>query len=330
MVTPAHIPPAELPDRCFTTAEAAACGVTRSQLLGPGYVSVCRNVWATVQHVVPTDPVACLMDVLPAFQLVNPKAAASHTSAALLLGLRLPGRLRTPLPGHVTHFAGHRATRLKGWHGHRENLHEEDCWLHNGIRVTGPVRTVVDLAGLSGPRGPWFMAAEDIVAMLDGVINQHRVGPLSLMPALRSPDDVEFDLKRLAGRRGVARVRSALEFARPGVDSAAETRARLVLMEFGLGEWLTDVELHVPGHRAVWPDLANPDLKISLQIEGPHHDADAQRVRDIERQRATEAAGWIEIRVLISDLYPPIGSAPGTPPRVVELIRQAIARRAAA
>ncbi|NHU84969.1 hypothetical protein GWK18_05065 [Kocuria sp. JC486] len=327
MVTPAHTPPAGLRGRCFTTAEAYAHGVTRGQLLGPGYVSVFRNVWAVAGHVFPADPVEHLMDLLPAVQLAYPGTAASHTTAALVLGLRVPGRLRLALPIHLTPWTEVLPPRVKGLRGHRSWIPPQDRVLQTGVGVTGPVRTLVDLAGAAGPRGPWFLDQAALVSVLDGVICEHRYGPLRGVPPLRAREAVAEDLARMTGLRGVARVRSALALARPGVDSAAETRARLVLQDNGLGEWVTDLELRAPGHRSVWPDLARPEDKVSLQIEGPHHDADRQRVRDIERQRATEAAGWIEVRVLISDLYPRSFDPPGTPPRVVDLVREAIARR---
>lgn len=99
---------------------------------------------------------------------------------------------------------------------------------------------------------------------------------------------------------------------------------RLLLEAFGLRGWVTDIELTAPGHRPVWPGLADVGNRLALQIEGPHHDGIDQRVRDIERERATVAVGWREIRLSWKDMRQKV---PGTAPEAVRLVRAARAGR---
>lgn len=86
------------------------------------------------------------------------------------------------------------------------------------------------------------------MAVVDGIINDHQTGFHKGTLAPRSKPALEEDLDRLAGHRGVVRVRRAVARAVVGVDSVLETQARLLLAEYGLGKWVTDVELSVPGH----------------------------------------------------------------------------------
>lgn len=326
MPTPPHRIP-DLPNRCFTTAEASAHGVTIDQLKGCAYVSFGIGIWTVANRVRPEDPAARLLDLLPAFQQVRPASVASHTSAALLHGMRLPARLRLGSPVHVTQRNGGHSLEATGIVGHESPVPITDLVECHGVRVTAPTRTAVDLAAMrTGPR-QWLLSDAELTAILDGVINEHRFGYAAGVPAMRNLTDVRADLNRMDRRRGVARLRKALLRSRVGADSALESRTRLILEDHGLSGWLMDTRLRVPGHRDVYPDLAHPGLKISIQIEGPHHDQQKQRIRDIERQRATEAGGWIEVRVSIEDLLVQPWEPVGTVPRVVQLVRQARRRR---
>ena len=56
---------------------------------------------------------------------------------------------------------------------------------------------------------------------------------------------------------------------------------RLLLEAFGLRGWVTDIELTAPGHRPVWPDLADVGNRLALQIEGPHHDGIVDVIDDL-------------------------------------------------
>lgn len=189
------------------------------------------------------------------------------------------------------------------------------------LRITGPARTLLDLAAMQGRTGHGLLTDEQLIAVVDGVICEHRTGTHAGRAALRRRTDLEVDLERFAGRRGAARLRRAVEASAPGVDSPMETRARLTLEAHGLAGWETDLELSPPGHRRVRPDLADRRHCLSLQFDGVVHQDRRQRLRDVERQRAMHAAGWTEIRVVHTDLVLSRGAAPGAEPRIVSLVR---------
>ncbi|MDO5618827.1 hypothetical protein [Kocuria sp.] len=263
---------------------------------------------------------------LPAVMVQYPDAVASHVTAAILLGFRLPFRPQENQSIHLSVSSRTNPLRVQGFVGHQFQPGPGEVWNGGGVAVTSPARTLLDLAAMKTARGRHVFTDAALVAIADGIVNEHATGFSRGQLAQRDKRSLLADLDGLSGRRGVLRARAAVERAVPGVDSALETRARLLLEEYGLTGWETDVELGAPGHRFVWPDLADRHHRIALQIEGAHHDHRGQRVRDIERQRATEAAGWIEIRVVAADLEVGPHQPPGSVPRLILLVREARAR----
>lgn len=282
------------------------------------------GVWAARDHRLPESGTPRVREILRALQQVLPDTAASHLTAGLLLGLRMPRSLRVGIPIHVTRWAPGRAPRLAGVQGHVAQVPPADRWTSGTLRVIGPVRTVVDLAAMSTGPSRYVFGDDWVVALVDGMINEHRTGIRAGMPPMRSLELVREDLARMATLRGVARVRMSLERAQPGVDSALETHARLALARQGFTEFVTDHEIRVPGAGSAYPDLADRRRRISVQVEGPHHDGKDQRVRDITRLRITEAAGWKEVRVSGRDIF---AQRPGNRPHIVKLVLDPLHQR---
>lgn len=106
-----------------------------------------------------------------------------------------------------------------------------------------------------------------------------------------------------------------------GVDSPLETYTRLVLEDHRFTGWEADVEIRSPGGRRVHPDLADRRHRLAVQVDGAVHEDPRQRLRDVERQRAAEAAGWTELRVVHTDLDVVDPTDPGCEPRIVTLVR---------
>lgn len=302
----------------FTTAEAAAEGVGRHLLSGRCYRSWGVGLWCCTESA-PDPPVPDgLHGILPALQGMD--RMASHVSAGVLLGLRLPGQLGSTGRIHLTSRSAN-IPRSRAVVGHRAVLDRRDVWRVGALRVTSPARTLLDLAAMQGRTGHGLLTDEQLIAVVDGVISEHRTGLHAGRPALRRKAELEVDLGRFRGRRGAGRLRHALEASVPGVDSPMETYARIVLEGHGLMGWETDVELRAPGHCALWPDLADRRHRLVLQFDGVVHEDRRQRLRDVERQRATQAAGWTEIRVVHTDLDLGHRADTGAEPRIVSLVR---------
>jgi very-short-patch-repair endonuclease len=51
-------------------------------------------------------------------------------------------------------------------------------------------------------------------------------------------------------------------------------------------------------------EIAYPEFKVAVEYEGDHHrTSKKQWNRDIEKQRAYEAAGWVIVRLTSENLY---------------------------
>jgi very-short-patch-repair endonuclease len=179
--------------------------------------------------------------------------------------------------------------------------------MFDGVRVTSPARTWLDLAALP--------SVDELVAAGDSIVVEHGED----FPVPRQPLATIGDLKGIVGRhpgmRGVRKARLALDMIRVGADSAPETMMRLALVRAGLPEPTLNVVLrNRMGQPVVWPDAAYHEPKIALQYDGEHHGGPEQYRRDIKRQALTESLGWRELRVQTSDLE-------GERPFIVEKVR---------
>jgi hypothetical protein len=144
---------------------------------------------------------------------VPPGARVSHVSAAALYGWAdldtLPSRI------HLIDPAAAATQSRRGTIRHAASVRPDETWLLDGIVLTSPLRTAVDVA-LTCP----FAGA---VAALDDALKREDVTREALLVALDSH----------AARRGRVAARRAIEFADERAGSAAESLARVVLMELG-------------------------------------------------------------------------------------------------
>ena len=224
MGKPPHLVPESLSRHAFTTAQAAAAGLSPAQLTRGPYVRVSRGVWQSRERDAGADHVRELLHLLPAMLRAQPGAAAGHVTAAALLGLRVPNRLRMTWPIHLVSPDPQLLMRSPGIIAHRLLPRLTPLIEIEGVVVTSPARTAVDLAGAA--QGRWPLLDDDaLVAVLDGIICAHTTGIRRDQPALRSREQLEQDLRSLSGVRGVGRIRRALERTAPAVDSALETEA---------------------------------------------------------------------------------------------------------
>lgn len=171
----------------------------------------------------------------------------------------------------------------------RLTLHPRDVRELDGVPVTSPARTWLDLASV--------LELEDLVAAADYFIcSQSRsFGPKK---ALCSPGDLVEQVQSTPGARGIRKARQALELCRVGADSAPETRLRLAIGRLGLPEpTLSYVVVDPSGCELAWPDAAYPDFKVAVNYDGRHHLEERQRESDIRRDESIAAIGWASVTV---------------------------------
>ncbi|WP_159802668.1 endonuclease domain-containing protein [Arthrobacter zhaoguopingii] len=280
----------------FTLDEARTAGVDYSRLRRTDLSIPSRSVRERRGSDVP------LLDRAAVLTSLSPRTACSHTTAAALWGLFLPPWLDPAAPIHLSRPMELTAPRRRGVRGHRVPLTPRDVVPVNGAFVTAPAWTWTDLAGM--------LRLADLVAAGDCLLRRDdapaRPGTIGVPDPLSSLGEIADVVGRRRGSRGIRRAREALELLRPGVDSAPETRLRLLILEAGLPEpevnqWILDPY----GRRLSRPDLQYRRQRIALEYEGEHHLLSAvQWNRDIERDDRLRELGWVVLRFSKHHLLP--------------------------
>jgi very-short-patch-repair endonuclease len=258
-----------------TRAQAAALGLTKAALQWRCDAGSLRALQAGV-YVVGGAPDTWHQRMLGACLAAGGLAVASHRSAARLWGLLgeeeivelTVCRPKSPRPAGVM------------WHRSRD-LVPAHSTVRNGVPVTNPMRTLVDLGAVVKS---WVV--EDA---LDRGLSA-RLFPLSA---------VEWMLHDVArpGRRGCGVLRKVLDeralgTARP--DGLLEPRMARLLRDAGLPR--PTFQYAVPGTR-YRVDFAYPDARLAIEVDGyASHGTRTAFEADRDRQNCLVLAGWMVIR----------------------------------
>jgi very-short-patch-repair endonuclease len=183
------------------------------------------------------------------------RAAAEVSDATVI------GRDAVPVPSVATY-------RVPG-------LDVRDVRICQGLPVTAPARTLIDLAGMSP------------LHEVEGALAEARVQRLLTDRALRDA------LERAPGRTGSATIRALLDDEPTLTRSEAERRLARLIGDGGLPPPETNVR--VLGFEV---DFVWPAVKLVVEVDGhAFHAHRAAFERDRERDQALVAAGYRVIRV---------------------------------
>lgn len=298
--------PSQLPHGSFLIADAGELGLSRRQLSREGIFTPSRGIR------LPLNSTATVAANVRAYSRLDPMYVLTHSTAARICGICLPAWLEQDWRIHIARPAEGCKPRRRNVVGHQLSFKPGEVTSFDGVRLTSPARTWLDLAAK--------MNLSELVAAGDSVVVSHGVD----FPTPRKPLATVADLEQIVGQhpgmRGVKTARLALDLIRVGADSAPETLMRLALVQAGLPEPTLNVVLRNGlGRAVVWPDAAYPEHRLALQYDGAHHGDAEQYRRDIKRQSLTESLGWREVRVQKSDLD-------GDRPFVVEKVKALIGR----
>ena len=180
-------------------------------------------------------------------------------------------------------------------------IDDDAIQLIDGMRVTTPARTAVDLAC----KYPVDIA----VAAIDALARATRLKVL----------DIELAAERHPRRHGLGPARKTIQLVDPGAESPRETRLRLLAIRAGYPRPDTQVPVYNEYGAFIGEvDMAWRDRKIAIEYEGAHHRTPERFAKDLRRIRAMTEAGWNVIRVTAQD----------TDGTVLRLIADAWAERA--
>jgi hypothetical protein len=265
----------------FTRAQAASVGFTESamrQRLATGrWVRVAAGVYR-----IAGVPVTWTQRALAACLIAGPGAVVSHRSAAVLWGISgfRPGPLDITVP--VGRSGRNALARV-----HRSDV---DCVRRDGIPVTRPARTIADLARV--------VSGDLLEEAVDDALCR-RLCRLDDLPA-----------------RG--RLRTVLEaWNGEGLaDGVAEMRVVRRLLAAGLPQPVRQYEIWVDGVFVARVDLAYPEYRLAIELDGFRWHAGRRPFRsDRLRRNRLEAVGWRLLETAPED----IGDLVATASRIVRV-----------
>ncbi|GAB5078073.1 DUF559 domain-containing protein [Arthrobacter sp. AD-310] len=280
--------PAHLASVPFTVQEAKAAGLSSGRLRSSDLASAGRLLY------LPSGWEYELPGLARALSAATPGAWVSHLTAAVLLGLWLPSWFQDCRELHLSKPKSLPPVRRDGVVGHTVLAFDEEIMIHEGIRMSTPARTWLDLARL--------VPLEDLVAVGDQLVRQPRPG----LEVRAQPWSTVSGLKQMVARhpkmQGIVKARAAVDLIRPGADSAPETFLRLALTAAGLPEPELQVQVSPGNPFSPAADLGYRRQRIAIQYDGGHHLTREQQTRDNRRDAYFHAAGWRYFKFNADDL----------------------------
>ena len=279
-----------LPDTPFTSGDLGALGITRHTLRRLVSENAVRRL--TLGVYIRSDVELTLQlralavaAVVPAHQVVCDRTAAwIHGIDALTYAEH-----DVPPPIDVCALRGHEPCVRASVAGRTRDLAPEDVMVIDGLRVTTPLRTALDLGCLLWRREA--MAALDAFARVHGL----------------TKEQLRARVRRYRRRRGVIQVRELIELVDPRAESARESWLRLAIHDAGLVEPQPQFWVELDGVPVYRLDLAYPRARIAVEYDGweAHERTEEQRENDRVRRGWLRDNGWTVIVVRRGDFTGP-------------------------
>jgi very-short-patch-repair endonuclease len=271
-----------VPDHPFTSQQAAALGLSDHRLrtgLAAGEIRrVVRGVYvpAGLEDTVDLRAAAVALVVRPHQVVCDRTAAWLHRVD--VFGLTDKSVLP---PVEVCALRGYAVTALGGVDGRTRDLGAEDLMDIQGLRVTTPLRTALDLAcGLGQHRA---------LGALDQFMRHHGV----------TQWEMRHLLLRYRRRRGVIQARRLIPLADPRAESPMESWVRLDICLAGLPVPELQHRIEIDGVLLFRLDHAYPAHRVAVEYDGEewHRRTDEQREHDRKRREWLRRHGWTVIVV---------------------------------
>nr|WP_225751488.1 hypothetical protein [Pseudoclavibacter sp. Marseille-Q3772] len=278
----------------FTCAQAFAAGVTRNRLRAS---DLCAPYWGVRAAANTSDPLAHIRAAAP---FLSSHQALASISAAQLLGLPLPSRLRDyPELIVASPVSAARSKR----HGVRPMRMRNDRFAavrFEGIPILSPRALAASLSR--------DLDSTELTVVLDALCSeaQNYPGRRYRAQALLSSEEIRKIPQQFARMHGIGTLREACEQAESGVESPMETVLRVQLIAAGFPKPEINATIRLSNGRTIRPDLLYRDARVLIEYLGDHHRTDRSTwEHDVERSRDLAAAGYIELQVTASDLQQP-------------------------
>jgi hypothetical protein len=231
-------------------------------------------------------PLTTELKLAAAALVVNESSVACDRTAAWIWGVDVHTFSEQdevpPLETYV--LRGHRQTERAQVRGGVRDLLPSDWVSVNGVKVTTPLRTALDLGCVLNRRAA--------LAAMDALMRAHAF----------THREMRHVLPRYFRRRGVIQLRELVPLVDPRAESQPESWTRLELLDSGLPDpelqWWVEMD-GVPTYRL---DLAYPHAKIAIEYNGEEfHTSEVDRRKDAVRRDWLRAQGWTVIVVTRED-----------------------------
>jgi len=229
----------------------------------------------------------------------GPVCALSHTTALAVWGLR---ELERPL--HLTVDQGFKRAGAEGLVVHRRlrfDPRSAQCVERSGLRVTALPRSIIDA-------WPLLPVRERRPLALDAA-RRRLVSAGHLRDALAERPNV-------GGRRAL---RQTIDLIADGCQSELEAHGVLnVFRHRSLPRSVGQHVVELPTGR-IRLDRAYPEVKLAIELDGAaHHTSPEDRQKDLARDRALAALGWVVLRFSYADV---LRDPDGARAKVLEVYR---------
>jgi very-short-patch-repair endonuclease len=281
------------PSQPFSRADARAAGIGLKTLLSSRFHKVFYDCYVSS-----AVPLSTRLRAKAALGISPPGSFVSHATAARIWG----GIVSETSDVHVTVPPTAVRSSRQGVKAHAGVIGAAVTRFRN-LAISTPEQTFLDLA-----------TCLDLVALVvvgDSLIRAGRTTAAALRDAA------------LAWRgRGAKLARRAARYVRDGVDSAMETRLRMLIVLAGLpAPQVNFILRHPDGSWWMRFDLCYPSLKLIIEYDGRQHaEEEDQWLHDLKRREALDRMGWRIIVVTRRDYY-------DTPEEVLRRVRDALIDR---
>ena len=270
-----------LPDRPFTTAEAARLGTSRTTLSRWVKEGRLRRLFTGI-YIRADVPDTTLLRAQAARLVLSEHSVVCDRTAAWIHGIDVHryAELDSVPELETVVLRGHDPTDRWGCRGGSRDLVEGDWQLIGGVRVTTPVRTALDLA--------CRLPRRDVIAALDAFAFECGVTIAQLNRLLL----------RYHRRRGVVQARELVQLVDARSESRRESWTRIEIHDQGLPAPTPQHWIVVDGLPTYRLDLAYPRARVAVEYDGEDfHTSPEQRAHDEERRAWLRDHGWYVVVV---------------------------------
>lgn len=269
-----------LPTTPFRRDEISQLGITPATFRSWQETGLVRRVFRNVYVSADLPDSLALRAACAARVLPNHTVIVEHT-AAWIHGVDLHApQDRFGIPDlEVVSLRGHSATRRPGIYAGNRDLQSTDIMEFEGVRLTTPLRTAMDLACLDG-----MLPA---LTALDSFMRVHKI----------TREQFAGELPRFRRRRGVVQLRRLVPLATPLSESPGESWLRGSLIRDGFPPPEPQIEFWENGRVVARGDMGYRRLKILAEYFGDEDHGPEQEEHDQARIKWLNERGWF-VRVV--------------------------------